>query len=68
MPDEKERSTNSGFALVIASHALNHTYDTLLPILYPTMISEFNLSYALVGLLVMGYRLSSGALQIIMVF
>jgi len=53
---------------VITSHALNHTYDSLLPILYPPMISEFQLSYGLVGLLVMGYRLSSGALQLLMGF
>jgi len=68
MADEKERSANSGFALVITSHAMNHTYDALLPILYPSMISEFGLSYALVGTLVTGYRLSSGALQIMMGF
>jgi len=53
---------------VITSHALNHTYDSLLPILYPPMISEFQLSYGLVGMLVMGYRLSSGALQLVMGF
>lgn len=53
---------------MIASHALNHTYDSLLPILYPPMISEFQLSYSLVGMLVMGYRLSSGALQLLMGF
>ena len=53
---------------MITSHALNHTYDSLLPILYPPMISEFQLSYGLVGLLVMGYRLSSGALQLLMGF
>lgn len=58
----------SGYYLVITSHALNHTYDSLLPILYPPMISEFGLSYGLVGLLVMGYRLSSGALQLVMGF
>ena len=54
--------------MVITSHALNHTYDTLLPILYPVMIAEFQLSYSLVGMLVMGYRLSSGALQLLMGF
>ncbi|MFB3886923.1 MAG: MFS transporter [Thermodesulfobacteriota bacterium] len=68
MAEEKEKSTKSGFILVVISHALNHTYDTLLPILYPPIISEFKLSYGSVGMLVMGYRLSSGALQIIMGF
>ncbi len=66
--EEKERSAASGFILVTISHALNHVYDTLLPILYPAIISEFNLSYGSVGMLVMGYRLSSGTLQIIMGF
>ena len=64
----REEHGGSGFALVILSHALNHTYDALMPVLYPSMITEFKLSYGLVGLLVMGYRLSSGALQIIMGF
>lgn len=64
----KRRSTSSGFGLVVTSHALNHTYDSLLPILYPPMISEFNLSYSLVGMMVMGYRISSGLLQLMMGF
>ena len=68
MADKDRKSVNIGFILVSTSHALNHVYDTLLPVLYPTIISEFNLSYSLVGLLVMGYRLSSGALQITMGF
>jgi MFS family permease len=68
MADKKENSVNSGFVLVIFSHALNHVYDTLLPILYPILITEFKLSYGAVGILVMGYRLSSGALQIVMGF
>jgi FSR family fosmidomycin resistance protein-like MFS transporter len=68
MADGKDKSANSGFILVVISHALNHTYDTLLPILYPAIISEFNLSYGSVGMLVMGYRLFSGVLQIIMGF
>jgi len=54
--------------LVITSHALNHTYDSLYPILYPAMISEFNLSYGLIGILAMGYRLTGGALQLVMGF
>jgi MFS family permease len=68
MADGKDRSAITGFILVSISHGLNHTYDTLLPILYPALISEFNLSYGSIGMLVMGYRLSSGALQIIMGF
>lgn len=66
--EERTESTTSGFALVVSSHVLNHTYDSLLPILYPPIMSEFSLSYSLVGMLVMGYRLSSGSLQLIMGF
>ena len=65
---EKKSKLNSGFALVIISHVLNHTYDTLMPVLYPSIISELNLSYGFVGLISMGYRMCSGALQIVMGF
>jgi MFS family permease len=68
MIDQDKKSINFGFILVITSHALNHVYDALLPVLYPSIILEFNLSYSLIGILVMGYRLSSGALQLIMGF
>jgi MFS family permease len=68
MAGEKEGSVNSGFLLVVISHALNHMYDTLLPILYPLIMSELKLSYSSVGMLVTGYRLSSGALQVIVGF
>ena len=64
----KPESSKRGFALVITSHALNHTYDSLYPILYPSMISELDLSYGLIGVLAMGYRLFSGALQLVMGF
>jgi len=66
--ENKSISVRSGFMLVTTSHTLNHTYNSLLPILYPSMISEFQLSYSLVGMLVMGYRLSGGALQLLMGF
>jgi sugar phosphate permease len=65
---EKSRFRDSGFLLVITSHALNHGYDGLLPVLYPSFISQFGLSYSLVGVIAMGYRLTSGAFQLIMGF
>lgn len=68
MTEKDYGSFRSGFPLVMTSHALNHSYDSLMPVLYPSMISEFNLSYGSVGLLVMGFRLSSGALQLLMGF
>jgi MFS family permease len=68
MVDQDAKSRNFGFTLVTISHALNHVYDALLPVLYPSIIVEFNLSYSLVGMVVMGYRLSSGALQLVMGF
>jgi FSR family fosmidomycin resistance protein-like MFS transporter len=68
MVDQDAKSRNFGFILVTVSHALNHVYDALLPVLYPSIIVDFNLSYSLVGMVVMGYRLSSGALQLVMGF
>jgi MFS family permease len=68
MGDEERKSLPVGFMLVTLSHALNHVYDALLPVLYPSIIAEFHLSYSLVGIVVMGYRLSSGALQLVMGF
>ena len=68
MEDPQRTPRNLGFLLVASSHALNHVYDALLPVLYPSIIDEFHLSYSLVGLMVMGYRLSSGALQLVMGF
>ena len=65
---ENNESVNSAVRLMAASHGLNHSYDSLLPILYPSIISEFNLSYGSVGMLVMGYRLTAGGLQIMMGF
>ena len=65
---EKSKFSDSGFILVVVSHALNHAYDALMPVLYPLLISEFNLQYSAVGLLVMAYRLTGGAFQLIMGF
>ena len=66
--EKQRRGASPGFALVTISHALNHVYDTLFPILYPSLIAEFELSYSLVGLLALSYRMSSGMLQIVMGF
>ena len=68
MGDQQRTPRKLGFLLVVSSHALNHVYDALLPVLYPSIIEEFHLSYSLVGVMVMGYRLSSGALQLVMGF
>lgn len=65
---EKNRFRDSGFILVVVSHALNHAYEALMPVLYPILISEFGLQYSAVGLLVMAYRLTSGAFQLVMGF
>jgi FSR family fosmidomycin resistance protein-like MFS transporter len=65
---EKDKFTDPGFVLVTISHALNHGYDGLLPVLYPSLISQFGLSYSLVGMMAMGFRLTSGAFQLIMGF
>jgi FSR family fosmidomycin resistance protein-like MFS transporter len=53
---------------VVVSHALNHAYEALMPVLYPLLIAEFGLQYSAVGLLVMAYRLTGGAFQLVMGF
>jgi len=66
--EKRSRFLDSGFILVSVSHALNHAYESLLPILYPLLLSEFGLSYSLIGVISMGYRLSGGSLQLLMGF
>src|SRR4030042_5217740 len=66
--EKRSRFLNSGFILVSISHALNHAYESLLPILYPLLLSEFGLSYSLIGVISLGYRLSGGLLQLLMGF
>ena len=65
---EKKQFRDSGFLLVVVSHALNHAYESVMPVLYPLLIKEFNLQYSSIGLLVMAYRLTSGAFQLLMGF
>jgi FSR family fosmidomycin resistance protein-like MFS transporter len=65
---EKGKFKDSGFILVVVSHALNHAYEALMPVLYPLLIAEFGLQYSAVGLLVMAYRLTGGAFQLVMGF
>ncbi len=65
---ERSKFLDSGFILVSISHALNHAYESLLPILYPLLLSEFGLSYSLIGIISMGYRFSGGLLQLVMGF
>jgi len=65
---EKAKLRDSGFLLVVVSHTLNHAYEALMPVLYPLLIAEFGLQYSAVGLLVMAYRLTSGAFQLVMGF
>jgi FSR family fosmidomycin resistance protein-like MFS transporter len=65
---EKGKFRDSGFILVVISHALNHAYEALMPVIYPLLIAEFGLQYSAVGLLVMAYRLTAGAFQLLMGF
>jgi len=39
-------------ALVAASHAVNHSYAALMPILYPAMMAELRFGYGQLGLLI----------------
>lgn len=39
-------------ALVAASHAVNHAYSALMPLLYPAMMAELNFGYGQLGFLI----------------
>jgi len=58
-----KRSAYVAIGLIVAAHGLNHTYSTMVPILYPAIQREFNLTYAQVGLLATGYSLALGLPQ-----
>jgi FSR family fosmidomycin resistance protein-like MFS transporter len=65
---DKGKFNDSGLLLVSVSHALNHGYEAIMPVLYPLLVSEFGLQYSAIGFLVMSYRLTSGAFQLVMGF
>lgn len=58
-----QKSAYVTLGLIVAAHGLNHTYSTMVPILYPAIQSEFNLTYAQVGLLATAYSLTLGLPQ-----
>ena len=51
--------------LVSSSHGINHLAMFVYPILLPAIMTEFNLSYVLAGLLLVAYMVTSGAPQFV---
>lgn len=69
-PFAKSRSTSLPFsnpntilAIVSLAHAVNHAYSTLMPLIYPVVVSEFRLSYSQIGLMVGIASAVSGLIQ-----
>jgi len=52
--------------LVSSSHGINHLAMFVCPLLLPAIMAEFNLNYALAGLLLVAYQMTSGAPQFVM--
>ncbi|MCW3992574.1 MAG: hypothetical protein NWE79_07680, partial [Candidatus Bathyarchaeota archaeon] len=55
-------------AIVIVSHAMNHLQMSALPVLYPDLLDEFNLSYVELGLLRSASSFASGFPQMFVGF
>ncbi len=54
---------NAILTLVSLAHAVNHAYSTLMPLVYPLVVSEFRLSYSEIGIMVGVASAASGLLQ-----
>jgi len=54
--------------MVIISHATNHLRGGVMPVLYPTILDEFHLSYVQLGLLRFAYSFASGFPQMFISF
>lgn len=54
---------NTILVIVSLAHAVNHAYSTLMPLIYPLVVSEFRLSISQIGLMVGVASAVSGLLQ-----
>ncbi|MBI3742597.1 MAG: MFS transporter [Chloroflexi bacterium] len=50
-------------AMVSLAHAVNHAYATLMPLIYPAIVTEFKLSYTDLGVMVGAANAVSGLMQ-----
>lgn len=68
--DEKSRKNDSSLlvGMVVALHTLNHMISGGLPILYPSIMDEFRLSYSQLGLLRSASTLAAGLPQMFVGF
>lgn len=58
-------SPNAILVVVSLAHAVNHAYSTLMPLIYPFVVSEFRLSYSDIGIMVGVASAASGLLQMV---
>ncbi len=65
---QEQRSSNLLIGLTISLHALNHMISGGIPVLYPDIVDEFNLSYAQLGFLNSASSLSTGFPQMFVGF
>lgn len=63
-----ERSSNLLIGLTIGLHALNHMISGGIPVLYPSIVDEFSLSYSQLGFLNSASSLSTGVPQMFVGF
>jgi len=60
----RERQHLVVVALVLLAHAIEHTYHAVMPVLFPSIMEEFNLNYAQIGLLASSYLFTLSFLQL----
>lgn len=51
-------------ALVLLAHAIEHTYGAIMPVLFPSIMEEFDLNYTQIGLLASSYLFTLSFLQL----
>jgi FSR family fosmidomycin resistance protein-like MFS transporter len=67
-PEEESIKSTPLIALVIILHTLNHVIGGSMPILFPDIMNEFNLSYSQLGILRSGASFASGFPQMFVGF
>jgi len=64
MEDETMKSINAFITLIVASHGTNHMLQLILPTLLPTMITEFQMSNYVAGIVIACFIVPYSLLQI----
>jgi MFS family permease len=58
-----ERRRAVGLFAVSASHAVNHMYGALLPLIYPILLVQFHFGYAVLGAIIAASNVTGGLMQ-----